>query len=125
MRSEGKPYDADRCPLLHRRHGAALCSCGELSEVLSSDRARQEWHRAHKLRVLTAERRGWRGVAQVSHRPTLEELLWMLEKAVEGAREEGVSLWLVGEVTFAGPVVVSEGAPGSWVLSVRLEEPGA
>lgn len=58
---EGAPHDEERRVLTVggwiRRgwSGRALCSCGELSEVLPSSVQRRTWHRAHKEAVLDAQ----------------------------------------------------------------------
>lgn len=58
LRSEGKPYvlkplGSDEAGGLWERtyessHGVALCECGKASGWLTSNAARQRWHRAHK-----------------------------------------------------------------------------
>lgn len=54
---EGRPYDRWRRRVYSERQdgspvtGRCLCECGELSEPLGSDRARQRWHQAHKRSV--------------------------------------------------------------------------
>ena len=63
LRSEGQPYkiivatDLGR-PIAEREHysnlGRALCSCGALSDRLSTDGRRKQWHRDHKASLRAA-----------------------------------------------------------------------
>lgn len=60
LKNNGAPYtDAatlvNQDPKATAGEGRALCTCGQLSDVLSSGRARREWHKAHKLEALDAE----------------------------------------------------------------------
>lgn len=50
---EGAAHDEHGARLhLHTGNaGRARCSCGELSPVLASGRARKAWHREHKAEV--------------------------------------------------------------------------
>lgn len=59
--AEGKPFDRwgvrlypEVGPDGHRLSGRALCSCGKMSPILESDRARIRWHADHKKEVLAS-----------------------------------------------------------------------
>ena len=60
LRSEGKPYKvlvvteagtqvSQR--VYDSKTGRALCSCGALSDLLTTDGQRKRWHRAHKTEI--------------------------------------------------------------------------
>lgn len=58
LASEGAPYvvNIEKQTVRARGGGSggtgrALCSCGALSEILHSGRARKDWHRAHKAEM--------------------------------------------------------------------------
>ena len=58
LQAEGKPYDpVPRSGEWVRiyggsRIGVGVCSCGETSDVLTTDAARKRWHKDHKAEVL-------------------------------------------------------------------------
>lgn len=54
--SDGMPYDIYRVRIRNwhggvAASGRALCSCGELSDVLRSTARRKQWHREHKRAI--------------------------------------------------------------------------
>lgn len=61
LRLEGAPHDETGRRISCGWHGGvsgegrALCSCGEMSDVLSSATRRQLWHKDHKQDVLLRE----------------------------------------------------------------------
>jgi hypothetical protein len=50
---DGNPVPPVRVGRFRKAIGRGKCSCGLLSPVLDSGPDRQEWHRGHKLDVLT------------------------------------------------------------------------
>jgi hypothetical protein len=52
LRGEGLPYEEDGT-VAQGPVGRGKCQCGEMSEVLISDRARKAWHRRHKAELRT------------------------------------------------------------------------
>lgn len=58
--SEGAPYDGKKRRISSyyggvSGEGRALCSCGALSDFLSSANKRKAWHRAHKEEIRGAK----------------------------------------------------------------------
>jgi len=51
LHREGRPYDETGQRWDFSGNGHAKCSCGELSPVLPSNRARQRWHKTHKAQI--------------------------------------------------------------------------
>lgn len=57
---EGAPFRDDGSMMIARSHGTGgtgrgMCSCGALSEVLTSGNQRKAWHRKHKDEVRAAK----------------------------------------------------------------------
>jgi hypothetical protein len=49
--SEGAAFDGRGRRVRDSRLGYGVCSCGDMSELLTSNNARKRWHRDHKAEI--------------------------------------------------------------------------